>query len=58
MKLERPLMQIKHTRSVFSIKQEETVRLCKNVEWNSATTCNISVQLVSLKKLIFSTAAR
>ena len=41
-------MQIKHTH-LFSINRRETVRPCKTVEWNSATACNISVQLVSLK---------
>ena len=34
---------------IFFHSVEETVRLCKTVEWNSATTCNISVQLLSLK---------
>ena len=49
MKLGRPSMQIKHTHSFFSIKQGETVCPRKNFEWTSATTCNISVQQVSLK---------
>ena len=42
-------MQIEHTHSFFCIKRGETVRPSKDVEWNSATTYNISVQLVSLK---------
>ena len=42
-------MQIKHTHSFFSINLGETVRQCKYVGWNFSTTCNISVQLVSLK---------
>ena len=60
-KLGRPSMQVKRTRSFFYffyffyffffsfIKRGETVRPFKNVEWNSATTCNISLRLVSLK---------
>ena len=50
-------MQIKHTHSFFSIKGRKTVRPCKTVEWNSATTCNISVHQVSLKIKVFSVAA-
>ena len=42
-------MNIKHTKSVFSIKVEETVRSCQNVEWDLTFICNISIQLVSLK---------
>ena len=43
------LFDANETYSFFSIKRVETVRSCKTVEWNSATTCIISVQLVSLK---------
>ena len=39
----------KYQVAFFSIKWEETVCLWKNVEWDFAFTCNISVQLVSLK---------
>ena len=43
-------MNIKHTKSTFShFKLRKTARLWKNVEWDLAFTCNISVQLVSLK---------
>ena len=42
-------MQINHTHSFFSIKREQTICPCETGEWNSATTCNISVHPVCLK---------
>ena len=44
-------MQIKHTSSFFPFSKggDGTVHPCKNVEWNSAPTCNTSVQMVYLK---------
>ena len=37
------------TSRFFSIKLGKTVLVFKNVEWDFAFTCNIPVQLVSLK---------
>ena len=41
-------MKIKHNHLFFFIKRGKTVSPCKNVEWNSGFTCNLSVQLISL----------
>ena len=49
--LNSDLLQCKSNTQFVSIKLGETVAAYKNVEWNSATICNVSIHLVSLKTI-------